>query len=74
MTEKTLGYTTLSFQPIQGKNLKIELTGTHTDKDAFMTEETDSLNQAAEIAKREQEGKGMFSIIEIGIYKKPLIK
>ena len=71
LTEKTLGYTTLSFQPVKGKSLKIELTGTHADKDGFMTEETDQSKQTFEIAKREQEGKGMLSIIEIEIYEKP---
>jgi len=69
-TEKTLGYTTISFKPIKGKNLKIELTGTHTDKDGFMVEELDPSKQAAEIAKRNKEGRGMLSIVEIEIYEK----
>jgi beta-galactosidase len=69
VTEKTLGYTTLSFDTIKGKHLKIELTGTHIDKDAFMIEELDPSKQAAEIAMREREGKGMLSIIEIEVYQ-----
>jgi beta-galactosidase len=73
-TEKTLGYTTLSFKKIKGKHLKIELTGAHTDKDAFMIEELDPSNQAAEIAGREQKGQGMLSIIEIEVYQNTVDK
>lgn len=69
-TEKTLGYVTISFKATKGKRLRIELTGTHSDKDAFSFEELDPTKQAAEIAKREKEGKGMLSIVEIEIYEK----
>jgi hypothetical protein len=69
-TEKTLGYINVSgFEPRRGKKLKIELTGTHSDHDGYEYEELNPAQQAKEIAKREDEGKGMLGIIEIEVYQ-----
>ncbi|MEJ2544187.1 MAG: DUF4982 domain-containing protein [Calditrichaceae bacterium] len=69
-TEKSLGYINISnFKPVLGQQLKIELTGTHSDRDGYDYEELDPEKQAAEIAKREDEGKGMLGIVEIEVYE-----
>jgi beta-galactosidase len=70
-TGKSLGYINISnFEPVRGQQLKIELTGTHSDRDGFDYEELDPAKQAAEIAKRQNEGKGMLGIVEIEVYEK----
>ncbi len=67
-TDKSLGYITISCHSAKGKHLKIELTGTHSDKDGYEYEELDPAKQAAEISMRENEGKGMLGIVEIEVY------
>lgn len=70
-TEKTLGYIRISdFKPVRGKQLKIELTGTHSDYDGYEYEELDPVQQAKEIANRQNKGKGMLGIVEIEVYEK----
>ena len=68
-TEKTLGYTTIPVQGKKGKDIRIELTGTHSDKDGYEFDELDPAKQAAEIAARQNEGRGMLGIIEIEVYE-----
>ena len=67
-TDKSLGYITISCNGVIGKRLRIELTGTHADHDGYEYEELDPAKQAAEISKRNNEGKGMLGIVEIEVY------
>jgi hypothetical protein len=70
-TEKTLGYIRISdFKPVRGKQLKIELTGTHSDHDGYEYQEHDPSQQTKEIADREDKGKGRLGIVEIEVYEK----
>ena len=67
-TDKSLGYIIISCNEVIGKRLRIELTGTHSDHDGYEYEELDPAKQAAEISKRNNEGKGMLGIVEIEVY------
>jgi hypothetical protein len=63
---KTLGYVTLTFPPVAGRSLKIELAGRPIDVDAF--------GQIIEVTgKKDTEAadkhKGTLGIVEIEIYK-----
>lgn len=66
-TPRTLGYCTLSFEPVAGKTLTVQLTGTGINQDAFggVVEVTGKVDQA-----ENDSDKGLLSIIEMEIYKK----
>ncbi|HEU4932529.1 MAG TPA: DUF4982 domain-containing protein, partial [Pyrinomonadaceae bacterium] len=63
-TPRSLGYVTLSFPPVTGSNLKVELTGRPKDIDAF--------GQIVEVTGQKDTGsvddKGKIAILEIEIY------
>jgi hypothetical protein len=66
-TPPSLGYVTLTFPPITGRSLKIELTGPPKDVDAF--------GQIIEVTAQKDVGsagnndKGTLRIVEIEIYE-----
>jgi hypothetical protein len=66
-TPRSLGYVTLTFPPITGRSLKIELTGPPKDVDAF--------GQIIEVTAQKDVGsvgnndKGTLRIVEIEIYE-----
>jgi beta-galactosidase len=66
-TPRSLGYVTLTFPPITGRSLKIELTGPPKDVDAF--------GQIIEVTAQKDAGsagnndKGTLRIVEIEIYE-----
>jgi hypothetical protein len=65
-TKRSLGYCTVSFEPVKGKTLMIQLTGTGVDKDAFggIVEVTGKVDQADGA-----NDKGVLSIVEMEIYQ-----
>jgi hypothetical protein len=70
-TPRSLGYVTLTFPPVTGRSLKIELAGRPVDVDAF--------GQIIEVTgKKDTEAadkdKGTLSIVEIEIYEPALHK
>jgi hypothetical protein len=67
-TPRSLGYVTLTFPPVTGHSLKIELTGHPKDVDAFgqIIEVTGQKDSAA----ADKDEKGTLSIVEIEIYER----
>lgn len=68
-TEKSLGYITVSFPPVKGKTVLVELIGANSQADAFnsIVEVTGKKLESAE--KNDDTGK--LSIVEIEFYEKP---
>ncbi|WP_181306064.1 sugar-binding domain-containing protein [Rufibacter sp. XAAS-G3-1] len=67
-TVRSLGYFTASFAPTVGKNVKIQLTGTNIDGDAFGFVEITGVKEPAGTTSK---AKGTLGIVEIEIYEKP---
>ena len=67
-TERSLGYVTISFPPVNGRNLKIELVGGASNRDAFGNiieiPGTPDPNSAA----GRKTGKDILGVVEIEIY------
>jgi beta-galactosidase len=65
-TTRTLGYCTVSFKPVRGQTLMVQLTGAGIDQDAFggIVEVTGKVDQADSNNDR-----GVLSIIEMEIYR-----
>jgi hypothetical protein len=68
VTPVSLGYVTISFLPVSGKSLKIELTGDAKERDAFgnIVELGDPKNAAVTGSGG---AKGKLDIVEIEIYE-----
>jgi hypothetical protein len=73
MTEQTLGYYTIHFEPTDGRSLKIELIGAGQDNDDTfnIVEVTGQKDQTATAAP---DAKGMLSIVETEIYEPATLK
>jgi hypothetical protein len=69
-TPRSLGYVTIAFKPVRAKSLKIELTGSPQDVDAFgkIVELTGQKDSAA-AGDQKSNGKGTLGIVEIEIYE-----
>ena len=69
VTQRSLGYVTITFKPTTGKSLKIELTGNPSNRDAFGNiveiQGTPDPNSAA----GKNADKGTLSIVELEIYE-----
>jgi len=69
LTPRSLGYVTFIFKPTTGKSLKIELTGSPGNRDAFgsIVEITGTPDPTSSAGKNA--GKGTLSIVEVEIYE-----
>ena len=72
-TPRSLGYVTLTFAPVTGKSLKIELTGATSTKDAFggiveVTGKKDTATPDTGAPPPAANAKGTLSIVEAEIY------
>jgi hypothetical protein len=68
-TPRSLGYVTISFPPVVGRSIKVELTGSASDRDAFgQIIEVPGTPDPKSSADRGG-AKGTLSIIEIEIYE-----
>ncbi len=66
ITPRSLGYVTLVLKPVEGKRLKIELTGGSTSRDAFALSEVANEKNAS--TGDEKIGKGTLTIVEAEFY------
>jgi beta-galactosidase len=71
-TTQSLGYITITLEPVLAQNIKIELIGTHTEKDGFSkileVEATKDLDLFKD--KTAVDAKGQLRIVEIEFYEK----
>ncbi|HEX6622074.1 MAG TPA: discoidin domain-containing protein, partial [Pyrinomonadaceae bacterium] len=69
VTPQSLGYVTITFAPVTGRSLRIELTAAAAERDAFgqVTELADPQN--AETTGGKGDAKGSLDIVEIEIYE-----
>lgn len=68
-TERSLGYVTLKFAPVTGRSLKIELTGSASNRDAFGNIIEIPGTPDPQSAAGKGGGKGSLSIVEVEIYE-----
>ena len=67
-TRQNLGYYTVSFEPVTGKTLLIELIGAGADKDAFDIVEITGKKDDAGRSTADKNAKGRLKIVEIEFY------
>ena len=69
-TPRSLGYVHLAFTPVAGQSLKIELTGTPSNRDAFgQIVEIPGTPDANSAAGRGGDARGTLAVIEIEVYE-----
>jgi beta-galactosidase len=71
-TPRSLGYVTLPLKPVEGRSLKIELTGGANSRDGFNITELENQQNASTGAERA--GSGTLGIVEVEIYEPPSVK
>jgi len=70
VTPRSLGYVTFAFPPVVGRSLKIELTGSASDRDAFGNIIEIPGTPDPQSAAGKGGAKNTLSIVEIEIYEK----
>ncbi len=70
-SERNLGYYMLSFPPVTGKSLTVELIGTNRDRDAFNIVEITGERDRAGAAGNDRAARGTLNIVEIEVYQHP---
>lgn len=71
-TKRSLGYVTLKFEPVKGKNVMVRLTGESSEEDAFAGIVEVDPNVVMDIFKNSanKDAKGQLRIVEIEFYEK----
>ncbi|MBN1362256.1 MAG: DUF4982 domain-containing protein [Sedimentisphaerales bacterium] len=70
-SERNLGYYMVSFPPVTGKSVTVELVGANRDRDAFNIVEITGQKDEAATLRSDRAARGTLNIIEVEFYRQP---